>query len=129
MTLKTRIAEVRALDEKRTPGGFIYTNFPVMENVDGTLTPVGGTKHCIRAIDIDEQGRRVNRFVAELYYQAGDENAPNNNGEFLAAAPTMLTIINELTDKLTLARNALKYEADRGNKRAQVALKLTDIGE
>lgn len=112
-TLKTRIAEVRALAEKAPQGkytcgrGYLY---------------LGDDPEQIVHSDFDV-----------------DENGFN----FLAASPEMVAIINELTDKLDIARKAFEtfisdmsycgYEKHDGTsdmfKRARQALELTDIGE
>lgn len=90
-TLKTRIAEVRALDEKLKSGTPILMNGARRELAD--------------------------------------------------KSPTMLTIINELSDKLDIARKALRYcqnevytpmgedEVASVRRKCEQALKLTDIGE
>jgi len=111
--LKDRIAKLKALDAKRTQGKIVSMKTSDLRlnllTIEGKSAP------------------KFNEVSVQLF---------RSDANYFAAAPTMLTIINELSDKLDIARKALEKFADLHpyeslvhsvSDIAKEALKLTDI--
>lgn len=127
-TLTEKLSYLRKLAAERTQGDFKHVHFPHCELKDGTLFPTDQWKRAIHARWHDDQGRRCTQYIAEVFEQAAGEDQGRANGDYFAAAPLMMQVIDELTRRLEVAYTGIVGSDVYGGRRAAVkALDACDL--